>query len=143
MPLEDFNVPIDPLGRYVHVSDESIWNIQRPHINVNFSGDYPEEPTGTRVRPAITGGQALWQACTKAGLFTWQIVGRPVIIEQYYVKNCTPTYLILMPTGLTRPMPTTVPFKLAAYESIQVTSTGAAGVAEVGFLVRLENATRA
>ena len=136
MVLGDFNVPTDVLGHALTIGLEPAWLVQRAVTNANFTGVQPVI-TGVLQRPVVGPGNSLWDALTDGGLFTMQGCGKGITVEGSYSKNATFTFVIVTVTGGTRPVPATFPFKLGAGEKIKATTTGAAGLAEAGFMVRL------
>jgi hypothetical protein len=134
----DGNVPFDPAGHLQFISLEPIWLIQQMAASTNFDGAPPQTIACVIAPITIGGGFAKADALIHGGIFTFQAIGRAIIVEEYYAKNATFTFVINTAIGTTRLMPTAEEFILAAGETITVTSTGATPAkAEVGFLVRL------
>lgn len=151
----DGNVPFQANRPRYNIVGTGVTLIKQ--IKASGSGDFNGKRAKTlaQTNPALLDpttvgkGQAIWTNLSDAGLFyLGGPQARPLVIEGVVSKNCTPTFKIVAmddpnidtgtPPAEVRPWPTTFPIRLGANECVMVTTTGASGAAEVGFLVRLD-----
>ena len=151
MVMADNNVPFQSRPRFSIVGIQPSWILQRMAASVDFNGKRAATAAITNpndLDPVVSQGRALWSSLDNGGVF---FLGgdqaRPLVIDEYYAKNCTATYTIVSTTDpaletspvAIRPWPASGPVRLAKGECVRVTSTGAtAQGAEVAFLCRLE-----
>ena len=151
MVMADNNVPFQSRPRFSIVGVQPAWILQKMAPSTDFNGKRATTaavPAPADLDPVVSKGKALWSTLTNGGVF---FLGgdqaRPLVIEEYYAKNCTATYTIVSATDpalesspvAIRSWPASGPVRLAKGECVRVTSTGAtAQGAEVAFLCRLE-----
>jgi len=148
MPLKcqaDGNVPFLPgRSRYDIVNLTATWCYHRMAAGSTLSGEAPRTATTTEADtdPTVTGGRAEYKTLTKGGLFTLQaqMLAPLIVLALDNTANATLTLVMSGDPTLSRAVPTSLPFKIAAGEALK--ATGGSSGSYVGILYEIDSLQR-
>lgn len=127
-------------SRYNILTTEPTWVFHKMAAGQTLNGTAPERTAETADvcdPTTVSAGYAMWDTLSKGGLFTFLGNYKSSIIVEAIDNVGSATLTLVDRAGNPiRNMPSTVPFKIGAGETIKAVGGGAGG--KVGFLVRYD-----